>query len=46
MANVYKKTSFKAIQNRNIQTVNENDRNSVSNILVNFVNYFKSKHLN
>jgi hypothetical protein len=45
MANVYKKTTFKEIQNRNIQKVNETDNNSVRNILLNFVNYFKSKHL-
>ena len=45
MANVYKKTSFKEIQNRNIQKVNETDNNSVRNILLNFVNYFKLKHL-
>jgi hypothetical protein len=45
MANVYKKTSFKQIQNRNIQKVNETDNNSVRNILLNFVNYFKLKHL-
>jgi hypothetical protein len=45
MANVYKKTSFKQIQNRNIQKVNETDNSSVRNILLNFVNYFKLKHL-
>jgi hypothetical protein len=45
MANVYKKTTFKEIQNRSIVKLNETDSNSVKNVLLNFVNYFKIKHL-
>lgn len=46
MANVYKKTTFKEIQNRSIVKLNETDSNSITNILLNFANYFKTKHLN
>ena len=45
MANVYKKTTFNEIQNRSIVKLNETDSNSVKNVLLNFVNYFKLKHL-
>jgi hypothetical protein len=46
MANVYKKTSLTEIQNRIVQKVDNNTKNSISNIILNFVNYFKIKHLN
>lgn len=45
MATVYKKTTFKEIQNRNVQKVDETTKNEISNTISNFVTYFKAKHL-
>ena len=45
MVQVYKKTTIKEIENRAIQKVDDTTKNSVNNIILNFVNYFKIKHL-
>jgi|LakMenEpi03Aug12_release.lakeMendotaPanAssembly.Ray.scaffolds.fasta_scaffold3359301_2 hypothetical protein len=45
MANIYKKISYKDLQNRNVQKLNESDIISTRSIILNFVNYFKTKHL-
>jgi hypothetical protein len=45
MATVYKKISYKDLQNRNVQKLNESDIISTRSIILNFVNYFKTKHL-
>jgi hypothetical protein len=46
MANVYKKTTHNQIQNRLIEKVNQSTSNSMNSIILNFINYFKIKHLN
>jgi hypothetical protein len=45
MATVYKKTTFKEIENRPIQKIDSSTSIDVQNILLSFVNYFKLKHL-
>ena len=45
MATVYKKTTYKEIQNRNIQKVDSSTSNAIGEVITNFVNYFKLKHL-
>lgn len=45
MANVYKKTTYKEIQNRKIEKVDIETKNSVNLIISKFVDYFKLKHI-
>jgi hypothetical protein len=45
MATVYKKTTYKEIQNRNVQPVDEQTNNTINSTISNFVTHFKAKHL-
>jgi hypothetical protein len=45
MATIYRKISYKDLQKRNVQKLNESDSISTRSIILNFVNYFKTKHL-
>lgn len=45
MATVYKKTSYKEINNRTIEKTDVNTSNSINQTISNFVNYFKLRHL-
>lgn len=45
MVQVYKKTTIQEIENRTIQKVDATTQSSINNIISNFVNYFKIKHL-
>lgn len=45
MATVYKKTTYKELQNRSIEKVDTSTSSSISTVLTNFITYFKAKHL-
>lgn len=45
MAQVYKKTTFKAIQSVATRATTAEDNSKVAQTLGNFVNFFKQKHL-
>ena len=45
MSTTYKKISVSEVQNRAITVSNTSDKTSMENIVNNFINYFKSKHL-
>lgn len=45
MAQIYKKTTYKHLQNSSSRPVSDTDKNKVTEIINNFVTYFKAKHL-
>jgi hypothetical protein len=45
MAQIYKKASYKDIQNDRLRDVSEADQIKVTQNIHNFVTYFKAKHL-
>lgn len=45
MATVYKSTTYKEIDNREITPVDSTQNTKITNTLSNFFTYFKSKHL-
>lgn len=44
-ATVYRKTTYKELQNRNIERCDDSTSSSINNIITSFVTHFKSKHL-
>lgn len=45
MATVYKSFTTSDINDRNIRTLTADEKLKVSNVLTNFITYFKNKHL-
>lgn len=45
MANVYKSTTYKAIDSRPIEAADETKTNTINSTINSFFTYFKSKHL-
>lgn len=46
MAQVYKTFTNQDVNDRNVRQLTASEKTEVSNILANFVSFFKTKHLN